>query len=304
MRTIRWGDGTRYGDVNAFWGSPSYVLQPGDLSFTAPDLSPYQTMSDKRKFSFPLSTLLQAAGSLNDALGDIDYAAAMAERLDDTAPTPPVIFRTLFETALAEVRAQIQKQGSKTGDAGGLTAEQESAFAEVERLTSAARRSARLAFPSDEVKLRSEFQVGINSPYDQASIIARAGKTHSAAVKYAADLKKQGWLPADATALATALATLTGVAHDQDEALADRVQFTAELTRAANTLYKLCQACQNAARLQYPDTQPGTEAARARFLLDTFPPRDRSPAEPPPPPPTTRLLSPAHGKESTTDRHK
>lgn len=286
MRTIRWGDGTRYGDLNARWSSPSYVLQPGDLSFTAPDLSPYQTMSDKRKFSFPLSTLLHAADSLNDALGDLDYAAAMAERLDDTTPTPPVIFRTLLETALAAVRTQVENQGSKTGDAGSLTTEQTAAFAEVERLTSAARRSARQAFPGDEVKLRSEFQVGINEPQDQAAVITRAGKTHTAAVKYAADLKKQGWLPADATALGTALATLGGVVLDQDEALADRAQFTAELTRAANTLYKLCQACQNAARLQYPESQPGNEAARARFLLDTFPPRDRGPSEPPAPPPT------------------
>lgn len=248
-------------------------------------------MSDKRKFSFPLSTLLHAADSLNDALGDLEYASAMATRLDDATPTPPVIFRTLLETALTTVRTQIEKQGSKTGDAGNLTTEQSAAFAEVERLTSAARRSARQAFPGDDVKLRSEFQVGINEPQDQGSIIARAQKTHSAAVKYAADLKKQGWLPADATALQTALATLSGVVLDQDEALADRVQFTAELTRAANTLYKLCQACQNAARLQYPETKPSTEAARARFLLDTFPPRDRNPSEPTLPPPPAPLGS-------------
>jgi len=285
MRTIRFGDGTRFGDVNARWSSPSYVLQPGDLSFTAPDLSPYLTMSDKRKFSFPLSTLLHAADSLNDALGDLDYASAMAARLDDTAPTPPVIFRTLLETALAAVRTQIENQGGKTGDAGSLTTEQKAAFAEALRLASAARRSARNAFPGDDVKLHSEFQVGINEPLDQGSVLARAQKTHTAAVKYAADLKKQGWLPADATALETALAALSCVVLDQNEALADRAQFTADLTRAANTLYKLCQACQNAARLQYPETQPGTEAARARFLLDTFPPRDSGPSEPTPPPP-------------------
>ena len=106
-------------------------------------------------------------------------------------------------------------------------------------------------------------------------------------------MKKQGWLPADATALQTALATRSGVVLDQDEALADRVQFTAELTRAANPLYKLCQACQNATRLQYPETQPRALAARARFLLDTFPPRDRSPSEPtPPPPPATQDRDP------------
>lgn len=284
MRTIRWADGTRFGDVNARWGSPSYVLQPGDQGFTAPNLSPYQAMSDKRKFSFPLSTLLHAAKSLDAALDDLDYAAAMAARLDDPTATPPIIFRTLLETALAEVRAQVEKQVGKTGDAGQLTSEQEKAYAEVERLSAAARRSARLAFPDDEVRLRSEFQVGIHQPQDQGSILARAEKTHTAAVKYAADLRRQGWLPTDADELATALAAFSGVILDQDEALADRVQFTADLTRAANTLYKLCQACQNAARLQYPGTQPGQEAARARFLLETFPPRDRTPAEPPAPP--------------------
>ena len=288
MRTIRFGDGTRFGDPNAYWGSPSYVLQPGDPGFTAPDLTSLLTMNDKRKFTFPLSTLLHAADSLNDTLGDIDYAPAMVTRLDDPTTTPPYIFRTVLETALAAVRTQVQKQGGKTGDAGDLTANQRTAFAEVERLTAGARRSARQAFPGDDVKLRTEFQVGITDPQDLASQLARAQKTLDASVKYAADLKKEGWLPADATALGTALAALSGVALDQDEALADRAQFTADLTRAANALYKLCLSTQNAARLQYPSTQPGTEAARARFLLETFPPRDRSQPDPhPPTPPPT-----------------
>ncbi len=246
-------------------------------------------MSDKRKFTFPLSTLLHAGDSFNDALGDIDYSAAMAARLDDPDATPPVIFRTVFETTLAEVRTQIQNQGGKTGDAGDLTTDQRDAFREVERLTAGARRSARQAFPGDDVKLRSEFQVGISDPQDFASQLGRAGKTLVAARKYAADLKKEGWLPADATALETALATLGGVALDQDEALADRAKFTGALTRAANALYKLSLTVQNAARLQFPSTQPGTEAARARFQLDTFPPRDRSNpdggTQPPPTPP-------------------
>src|SRR6266446_5745318 len=135
MRVIRWGDGTRFGDPNAYWSSPSYVLQPHDNGFAAPDLPLLATMSDKRKFTFPLSTLLHAGDSFNDALGDIDYSAAMAARLDDPDATPPVIFRTVFETTLAEVRTQIQNQGGKTGDAGDLTTDQRDAFREVERLT-------------------------------------------------------------------------------------------------------------------------------------------------------------------------
>lgn len=36
MRVIRWGDGTRWGDINARWGSPSYVLEPGDPGYRVP----------------------------------------------------------------------------------------------------------------------------------------------------------------------------------------------------------------------------------------------------------------------------
>ena len=276
MRIIRFGDGTRFGDPNAYWSSPSYVLQQGDDLFKAPDLTPLLTMSDKRKFTFPLSTLLHAADSFNDALGDTDYAPAMVARLDDPAETPPLIFRTLFETSIAAVRTEVRNQGGKTGDAGDLTKEQAAAFKEVERLTSGARRSARQAFPGDTVKLRSEFQIGIFKPQGFDAQITRAGKTLDAAKKYAAALKKEGWVASDATDLETALATFDGVVIDQDEALADRAQFTGALTRASNLLYKLCLSIQNAARLAFPSTKPNTEAARLRFLLESFPPRDRS----------------------------
>ena len=36
MRPIRWDDGTRWDDPNARWGSPSYVLEPGDPGYIAP----------------------------------------------------------------------------------------------------------------------------------------------------------------------------------------------------------------------------------------------------------------------------
>jgi hypothetical protein len=276
MRTIRYGDGTRFGDPNAYFGNPSYVLQPGDTGFIAPDLTFLLTMNDQRKFAFPLSTLLHSADSLDAALGDTDYASAMATRLDDPEKTPPYIFRTVFETATAAVRTEVSNQGGKTGDAGDLTTDQRAAFAEVERLIAGARRSARQAFPGDDVKLRTEFQVGINEPQDLGAILDRAGKTLIAARKYAAALKKEGWIAADADALEAALEALSGVALEQDEALADRAQFTAALTRVANALYRLCLSVQNAARLAFPSNKPNTEAARLRFLLETFPPRDRN----------------------------
>jgi len=33
---MRWGDGTKFGDPNARWGSPSYVLEPGDPGYVPP----------------------------------------------------------------------------------------------------------------------------------------------------------------------------------------------------------------------------------------------------------------------------
>ncbi len=36
MKTMRWGDGSRWGNPNARWGSPSYILEPGDPGYVIP----------------------------------------------------------------------------------------------------------------------------------------------------------------------------------------------------------------------------------------------------------------------------
>lgn len=40
MRTLKWGDGTKWGDPNAKWGDPSYVLEPGDPGYVDPNPQP------------------------------------------------------------------------------------------------------------------------------------------------------------------------------------------------------------------------------------------------------------------------
>jgi hypothetical protein len=40
MRVLRWDDGTKWGDINARWGSPSYVLEPGDPGYRIPPDDP------------------------------------------------------------------------------------------------------------------------------------------------------------------------------------------------------------------------------------------------------------------------
>ncbi len=36
MRPMRWGDGSRWSNLNARWGSPSYILEPGDPGYVIP----------------------------------------------------------------------------------------------------------------------------------------------------------------------------------------------------------------------------------------------------------------------------
>ena len=231
-------------------------------------------MSTRRKFNFPLATLTSSADLLGKALADPAYEVSMTARLG--AP-----FITAFPVKVTALTSGATAQSSQTGDLSQLTAQQQADFSEMERLTAGARRTARLAFPGQDTVLSAEFQVGEAGSKSLAATIARACLTHAAALKYAADLQTKGWIPADTAALGTAIAALTGVGAEQEQASDDRLGLTNEKIIAANALYADCLTIQNAARLQYPakvdaagNAQNVTE--RARFLLEEFPPRDRS----------------------------
>lgn len=47
MRILRWDDGTRFDDLNAYWGEPSYVLEPGDPGYRIPPPEPGALSSHK-----------------------------------------------------------------------------------------------------------------------------------------------------------------------------------------------------------------------------------------------------------------
>lgn len=226
----------------------------------------------KPKFKFALPVLTSAAERLLAAINDPDYSAAMTERLGAD-------FATEFQGRLAAVPTARIHQGSQNARIADLTTAQEAAFDEMERLLSAARRSARLAFPGDTTRLREEFQVGVDTPKTLAAEVHRAGIVLAAVQTHADILKTKGWIARDTTALRNAIATLTGEDLAQEEAIDDRLNLTTEKIAAANTLYADCLAIQNAARLEYPAKvagQPAHATERARFLLDEFPPRDRN----------------------------
>ena len=257
-------------------------------------------MLTSRTFDFPISTLIRDAKRLLGALGDPTVGPPVATRLKKKDPDPAkpdITFAPGFATQIARVEKGGTDQSTAIGGIGEMTQEQAAAFTELERLMAGARRSASLAFPQNDARLRGEFQVGVHEPQDLASELERAGKIRAACATHADALAAHGWIAEDTTLLADTIALLTG-GDDTQEAAKDKKQgLTAARNLAANALYKSCITVQNAARLAFPNTRADKDEtvveARSRHLLDEFPPRggasaghDPDPNGPPSPPPS------------------
>jgi hypothetical protein len=237
-------------------------------------------MPANRSFDFSISTLLRDSRLLHAALVDSTVGPAVARRLAKKNPAagqPDTVFAPLFEAQIQLVESGGIAQSGAFGEIGQMTQEQIEAFAELERLLSGARRSATLAFPKNDARLHSEFQVGIHEPADFSSEIARAKKIHAACQTHAAALDDHGWIHEDTAALATSIDLLDGGDAEHEAAKDQKKGFTQGRNLAANVLYKMCLSIQNAARLAHPTTKaakdPTLLVARNRFLLDEFPPR-------------------------------
>ncbi|MEO5713553.1 MAG: hypothetical protein ABIT37_08685 [Luteolibacter sp.] len=237
-------------------------------------------MPANRTFDFPVSTLIRDSKRLHAALVDTTTGPAVARRLakkNTVAGQPDIVFAPLFEAQIQLVENGGIAQSTAVGEIGQMTQEQFDAFTELERLLSGARRSAHLAFPNNDARLHSEFQVGIHEPSDFPSEIERAKKVLAACQTHADALDDHGWLDEDTAALAASIEFLDD-GDTTHEATKDKKKgFTKGRNLAANALYKKCQSVQNAARLAYPSTKAAkdeaTLVARNRFLLDEFPPR-------------------------------
>jgi hypothetical protein len=253
-------------------------------------------MFTPRKFDFPIGTLIRDSMRLHAALVDATVGPAVARRLAKKNPVagqPDIVFAPRFEAQITLVERGGIAQSAAIGEVGEMTQEQIEAFSELERLISGARRSAVLAFPKNDARLHSEFQVGIHEPSDFASEIERAKKVLAACQTHADALDDHGWIDEDTTALSEAIDLLNGGDTEHEAAKDSKKGFTQSRNLAANALYKMTQSVQNAARLAYPASKAtkdeATLVARNRFLLDEFPPRNREKPEddtPLPTPPT------------------
>src|SRR5439155_9575168 len=128
--------------------------------------------------------------------------------------------------------------------------------------------SAKRAFAGQDVKLRNEFQVGIHSPGDLASVLGRARIVRDACSDgNATALAAKGWIVADTAALEQAIEALDTTDDTQESAKVDKGGATGARNTAANTLHEGLLTIQNAANNQWPERNPANAAVRAKFRL-------------------------------------
>jgi hypothetical protein len=223
-----------------------------------------------RGFNFSTGTLVRDAQRLLGALNDGTIGPPIVVHLSAT-------FVADFTAQIALVAKLGTDQSTAIGAVSSLTAAQEKALNDFFRLAALARRTAKFVLAGQDTILRSEFQLGVHTPKTISAILERGGKLLTACQTYADQLATRGWSSANTDTLATALGALTEVDRTQETSKDGKLGVTARRTAAARLLYEQCVVVQGAARIVYVDSvdsaDPARVEARARFLLDEFPPR-------------------------------
>lgn len=233
-------------------------------------------MAVKRKFTFPMSTLLYEANLILTAAQG--QSAFVTKRLRTGLLTES-------DTLLTGLGGEGSSAQAQTAATGGLTRQQNDAITTMLDLFGKLKDSAKRAFAGDDVKLREEFQVGINEPNDLGSILDRAKKGRDAGQKTenVAPLKdKGGWITDDTTALDTAITAVGGMDQQQRASKTVQIAGTDARNTAANSLYDNLLTIQNAAEIEWPEREASNRATRDSFRMPGFPPSDRHKSSPPP----------------------
>ena len=236
-------------------------------------------MTSKPHFKFPIATLVHSGGLILDAGDDHPEVAA---RL-------PVGYLATARGFLNAVADDVNSQKVSKGELGNLTAAQQTAVNGLKRWMNKARQTASLAFRGQTVKLHQEFQVGINTPEDLASILSRADiiLNSGLGVDNLPALKLKGWTDADTTAFGAVRSQLDTGEPVKVQAQGGGKDSTITKNAAAADLYEALQTVQNAADLQFPAEDLANTGVRDEFLLNTFPPSGGSSTPPAPTPPPT-----------------
>ena len=217
--------------------------------------------------------------------GNLIVAAAL--KYPKVAARLPADYLTETTTALGKLAADTAGQKLAKGETGNLTLAQQANLTLLLHCMSQARKTAKLAFPRQTVKLRQEFQIGIHESHELGAVLGRADIILAAVQTTAnlAALKLKGWTDAETQTLTTVRATFPASTTVQQSGQSDAKKATGVKAADAAEAYEHILTIQNAADLELPATDPANAPARAEFRLGLFPPDHHvAPAEPTPTP--------------------
>ena len=190
---------------------------------------------------------------------------------------------------IAKIPADISGHEIAKGETSQLTQAQQASFDLLLHYMNLARKTAKLAFPGQTVKLHSEFQIGAHDTHGLNAELGRAD-TILAAVQTAANLpalKLRGWTDAETAAFTAVRGTFPASAKDQQSGQSDAKKATTVKDTDAAALYEHVLTIQNAANMEFPAINPANAPQRDEFKLNTFPPDNHSAPITPTPAPAT-----------------
>lgn len=244
-------------------------------------------MSKKAPVHYPLSIVVGEGKLILDA----------ATAHPELAARFKTGFLTNASLLLTTVKQQVTGQKQNRGNVGILSQAQLDEIHNFQHLVHLAKESAKLAFKGQDTLLSQEFFVGVNTPNDLQTLLTR-GRTISASIKLAANadaIAGQGWTALETTALDAIITSIEGDKTLLENAKGASFGSTGTRNVSADSLYAALKTVQNAANIQWPETNPANAEVRADFRFGKFPPK-HSVAEtpvPPVPPPVTPDTPPA-----------
>jgi hypothetical protein len=280
MRIAYWDSGDpemHFDNPNLIWSNPSYLREPGDPGYVPPSPPSTQTtnnhMNHKPHCPVPVITYN----------GNLIVAAA--QKYPKVAARLPANYLTETTTALGKIPADVTGQKIAKGETGNLTKAQQKNLDLLLHCMSQARKTARLAFPNQTVKLHAEFQINIHDSHTLGAVLGRADII-LASVQLPANLaamKLKGWTDADTATFTTVRNTFPASTTDQQSGESDAEKATGVKATDAADAYEHILTIQNAADLEFPATDPANAPARAEFKLGIFPPDHHVPPATPTP---------------------
>jgi len=199
---------------------------------------------------------------------------AAAEKYPKVAARLPANYLTETTTSLAKLPGDAADQRTAKGETAHLTAAQKRNLEALLHCMGQARKTAKLAFRGETVKLHQEFQIGTHELHDLASVLQRADII-LAAVQNAVNvpaLKLKGWTEADTQNFKTVRDTFPASTQVQQAGQAEAKKATVTQAADAADAYEHVLTIQNAGDLEFPAIDPANAPIRAEFRLGLFPP--------------------------------